>query len=82
MAPVWRENQLVQTKKTVLKVNFLIWRTKNQATDQGTVEFKDSICVKLDARELDPGPSSKVGLKGAWPAQILRKKPYSRYLKI
>ncbi len=82
MAPVWRENQLVQTKKTVLKGELLIWRTKNQATDQGTVQFKDSICVKLDPRELDPGPSSKVGLKESWPAKILRKKPYSRNLKI
>jgi hypothetical protein len=77
MAPVSRENQLVQTKKIVLKGELLIWRTKNQARDQGTVQFKDSICVRLD-----PGPSSKVGLKEAWPAQILRKKPYSRNLKI
>jgi hypothetical protein len=35
-------------KKTVLKGEFLIWRTKNEARDQGTVQFKDSICVKSD----------------------------------
>jgi hypothetical protein len=81
-ATCWRENQLVQTQKTVLKGELLIWRTKNQARDQGTVQFKDSICVKLDPRKLDPGHSSKVGLKEAWPAQIVRKMPYSRNLKI
>jgi hypothetical protein len=42
----WRENQLVGTKKTVLKGELLIWRTKNQARDQGIVQFKDSICFK------------------------------------
>jgi hypothetical protein len=33
-------------KKTVLKGELLIWRTKNQARDQGIVQFKDSICFK------------------------------------
>ncbi len=42
----WRENQLVWTQKTVLKGELLIWRTKNQARDQGTVQLKDSICFK------------------------------------
>jgi hypothetical protein len=37
----------VQTKKTVLKGELLIWRTNNQARDQGTVvQLKDSICFK------------------------------------
>jgi hypothetical protein len=34
----WRENQLVQTQKTVLKGELLIWGTKDQARDQGTVQ--------------------------------------------
>jgi hypothetical protein len=42
----WRENQLVWTKKTVLKGDLLIWRTKNEARDQGIVQLKDSICFK------------------------------------
>jgi hypothetical protein len=44
----WTENQLVQSsdQKTVLKGELLIWRTKNQARDQGTVQLKDSICFK------------------------------------
>jgi hypothetical protein len=29
-------------QKTVLRGELLIWRTKNQATDQGTVQLKDS----------------------------------------
>jgi hypothetical protein len=36
----------------------------------------------LVPRKLDPGSSSKVGLKEAWLAQILRKMPYSRNLKV
>jgi hypothetical protein len=43
---LWRENQLVGTQKTVLIGELLIWRTKNQARDQGTVQLKDSICFK------------------------------------
>jgi len=33
-------------QKTVLKGELLIWRTKNQARDQGIVQLKDSICLK------------------------------------
>jgi hypothetical protein len=33
-------------QKTVLKGELLIWRTKNQARDQGIVQLKDSICFK------------------------------------
>jgi hypothetical protein len=33
-------------QKTVLKGELLIWRTNNQARDQGTVQLKDSICSK------------------------------------
>jgi len=44
---LWRENQLVWTKKLLKGEELLSWRTKNQATDQGTlVQLKDSICVK------------------------------------
>jgi hypothetical protein len=39
-------NQLVRTNKTVLKGELLIWRTKSQARDQGTVQLKDSISSK------------------------------------
>jgi hypothetical protein len=46
MAPVLEGNPVVWTKKTVLKGELLIWRTKNQARDQGTVQLKDSICFK------------------------------------
>jgi hypothetical protein len=31
----------------MLKGELLIWRTKNQAKDQGTVQLKDSIRFKL-----------------------------------
>ncbi len=34
-------------KKTMLKGELLIWRTKDQAKHQGTVQLKDSICFKL-----------------------------------
>jgi hypothetical protein len=42
----WRENQIGLDQKTVLKGELLIWRTKNQARDQGRVQLKDSICFK------------------------------------
>jgi hypothetical protein len=54
-------------QKTLLKWELLIWRTKNEARDQGTIQLKDSICFKakqskLVPRKLDPGPLPKVGL--------------------
>jgi hypothetical protein len=49
-------------QKIVLKGELLIWRTKNQARNQGLAQLKDSICFKSDPK-LDSGPSSKVGLK-------------------
>jgi len=30
----------------MLKGELLIWRTKNEARDQGVVQLKDSICFK------------------------------------
>jgi hypothetical protein len=44
-------------QKTVLKGELLIWGTKNRARDQGTVQLKDSICVKLvqiGSKEIGP----------------------------
>jgi hypothetical protein len=46
MAPVLEEKSIGSDQKTVLKGELLIWRTKNQAKDQGTVQVKLSICVK------------------------------------
>jgi hypothetical protein len=37
---------LVWTKKTVLKGELLIGRTKIKTRDQGTIQLKDSTCFK------------------------------------
>jgi hypothetical protein len=71
MAPVLEGKSIGLAPKTMLKRELLIWRTKNQARDQGTlVQLKDSICFKsvskLVPRKLNPGPLSKVGLSKAW----------------
>jgi hypothetical protein len=46
MAPVLDGKSIGLDLKTVLKGELLIWRTKNQARDQGTVQLKDSVCFK------------------------------------
>jgi len=46
MAPVLEGKSIGSAQKTVLKGELLIWRTKNKARDQGTVQLKDSICFK------------------------------------
>jgi hypothetical protein len=46
MAPVLEGKAICWDQKTVLKGELLIWRTKNQARDQGTVQLNDSICFK------------------------------------
>jgi hypothetical protein len=46
MAPVLEGESIGLDQITVLKGELLIWRTKNQARDQGTVQLKDSICFK------------------------------------
>jgi hypothetical protein len=46
MAPVLEGSSICSDQKTVLKGELLIWRTKNEARDQGTVQLKDSICFK------------------------------------
>jgi hypothetical protein len=56
MAPVLERTSIGMDQKTVLKGELLIWRTKNQAKDQGTVELKDSICFK----------SVQIGSYGPW----------------
>jgi len=46
MAPVLEAKSVGWDQKTVPKGELLIWRTKNQAKDQGIVQLKDSICFK------------------------------------
>jgi hypothetical protein len=41
------EKSIGWDQKTMLKWELLIWRTKDQAKDQGTVQLKDLICFKL-----------------------------------
>jgi hypothetical protein len=43
MAPVLDRNSIDTDQKTTLKGELVIWRTKNQARDQGTVQLKDSV---------------------------------------
>jgi hypothetical protein len=56
----------------MLKGELLIWRTKNEARDQGVVQLKDSICfksVQIGSQEIgDPRPLSKMGfdIKSVW----------------
>jgi hypothetical protein len=57
MAPVLEEKSIGSDQKTVLKQELLIWRTKNQARDQGTPQLKDSICfksVQIGSYEIGP----------------------------
>jgi hypothetical protein len=54
MAPILEGKSLGSDQKTVLKGKLVIWRTKNQAKDQGTlVQLKDSICFKAP-KEMGP----------------------------
>jgi uncharacterized protein YeaC (DUF1315 family) len=46
MAPVLEGKSIGLDQKKVIKGKILIWRSKNQARDQGTVQVKDSICFK------------------------------------
>jgi hypothetical protein len=58
MAAVFEGNSIGSDQKTVLKGELVVWRTKNQARDQGTVhQLKDSICFKSDqigSLEIEP----------------------------
>jgi len=44
MVPVLEGKSFGRDQKTVLKRERLIWRTKNQARDLGTLQLKDSTC--------------------------------------
>jgi hypothetical protein len=46
MPPVLEGKSTGSEQKTVLKGELPIWRTKNQAMDQGIVQLKDWICLK------------------------------------
>jgi hypothetical protein len=46
MAPVLERKSIGSDQKAVLKGKLLIWKTENQAKDQGRVQLKVSICFK------------------------------------
>jgi uncharacterized protein YeaC (DUF1315 family) len=46
MAPVLEGKSIGSDQKKVLKGELLIWRSKNRARDEDTVQLKDSICFK------------------------------------
>jgi hypothetical protein len=46
MALVLEGKSIGSDQKTVLKEELLIWRSKNQARVEGTLQLKDSICFK------------------------------------
>ncbi len=46
MAPVLEGKSIGSDQKTVLEEEILIWRTKNQARDPGTLQLKDSLGFK------------------------------------
>jgi hypothetical protein len=57
MAPVLEGKSIGSGQKTVLKGELLIWRTKNQAKDPGTLQLKDSIYftrVQIGSYEIRP----------------------------
>jgi hypothetical protein len=57
MAPVLEGKSIGSDQKIVLKRELLIWRTKNHARDQGTVQLKDSICfisVQIGSSKIGP----------------------------
>jgi hypothetical protein len=46
MAPILEGKSISSDQNIVLKGELFIWRTKNQARDQGIIQIKHSICVK------------------------------------
>ncbi len=71
MALVLEGTSIGLDQKTVLKGELLIWRTKNQARDQGIVHLKDPICFKsgqIGSQEIEPWTivSSGPKLEGLW----------------
>jgi hypothetical protein len=70
VAPFWRENQLVQTKKKSQKGTVVIWKTKMQAK----VQLKDSICLKwgqIGSYKFGFQTPSKVGLEHKWDSKFM-----------
>jgi hypothetical protein len=47
MAPILEGKSIGLDQKLVLKEEFMIWRTKNQARHQGKIQLKDSIRFKI-----------------------------------
>jgi hypothetical protein len=45
MALVLEGKSISSDQKTVLKGELLIWRSKNEGKDPGTLSLKDSICL-------------------------------------
>ncbi len=43
-APILEGKSIGSDRKTALKGELVIWSTKNQARDPGTLQLKDSIC--------------------------------------
>jgi hypothetical protein len=59
MAPVLEGKSIDWDQKTVLKGELLIWRTKTQARDLGTLQLKIQFAShesKLVTRKSAPGP--------------------------
>jgi hypothetical protein len=55
MAPVFERKLIGSDQKAVVKGKLLIWKTENQAKDQGRVQLKVSICfksVQIDSYEI------------------------------
>jgi hypothetical protein len=74
MAPALEGKSNGSDQKTVLKGELLIWRTKNQAGDQGTLQLKDSICfTRVQIGALEIGPSTLVS---SGPNGVLLQEPF------
>jgi len=46
MASILEGKSIGSYQQTVLKGKLMIWRTNNQARDQGIIQLHDSICFK------------------------------------
>jgi hypothetical protein len=46
MASVLEGKSIGSYQQTMLKGELMIWRTNNQARDQGIIQLHDSICFK------------------------------------
>jgi hypothetical protein len=67
MAPVLEGKTIGSDQETVLKGELLIWRSKNQARDQGRVQLKNSICFKsVQIGSYEIGPWALLSSKLLW----------------